>query len=83
MILRLGEKECDDSGGREEADEEAMSMDWEAGGPGYYARAADDNDWSHPYREQNMLLRNLAHERMTGAQFGAPNTNNGHNVRDK
>ena len=51
MILRLCEKE-DDGGGRE--------MDWEgAAAPeraGYYARAEDEEDYNHPYRDMNRVL---------------------------
>jgi hypothetical protein len=57
MILRLGEKD-DDGGGCE--------MDWEgaAGGSqpsqperaGYYARAQDEQDYNHAYRDMNRVL---------------------------
>ena len=69
MILRLAqegraeEAACDHGG--------EMDMDWEAG-PGYYARAADDKDWCHQYRDQNQLLRALAEERMR-ARFSGDN----------
>ncbi len=52
MVLRLCEKE-DDGGGRE--------MDWEGAGAtperaGYYARAEDEEDYNHPYRDMNRVL---------------------------
>ena len=56
LILKLGENkgkdEVPDTGDNE-------MMDWEAG-PGYYARAQDDDDYCHPYREVNEVLRSAS-----------------------